>query len=176
MAAIFPPMAMSIECQATDETPCRELWRLADEQRNTPGILSTSILFGFPYADVREMGSSAIVVADGDRALAQRHVEQLGQAMWQRRTSFVSQLLDVDHAIDQALTAESPVCLLDMGDNVGGGSPADSTWLARALLQRRVRPSVAVIYDPDAVRAVRRSEHRRPHSAKRGGAQWAAIR
>lgn len=154
MAATFPPMAMSIECQATDETPCRELWRLAEEQRNAPGILSTSILFGFPYADVREMGSSAIVVTDGDLALAQSHVEQLGQAMWQRRASFVSQPLDIDQAIDQALTAESPVCLLDMGDNVGGGSPADSTWLARALLQRRVLPAVAVIYDPDAVRAV----------------------
>jgi microcystin degradation protein MlrC len=154
MAALFPPMAISIECQATDEPPCQELWRMADELRNAPGILSASILFGFPYADVHEMGSSAIVVADGDHALAQRHVEQLGQAMWQRRTSFVGRPLGIDQAIDQALTAESPVCLLDMGDNVGGGSPADSTWLARALWQRRVQPAVAVIYDPDAVRAV----------------------
>jgi microcystin degradation protein MlrC len=45
------------------------------------------------------------------------------------------------------------VCLLDMGDNVGGGAPGDGTWLAHALLERRFTGSLVVICDPQAVRA-----------------------
>src|SRR4051812_10937365 len=42
MAAAFPPLAISIECQATDETPCREIMEVCDEIRALPGILSAS--------------------------------------------------------------------------------------------------------------------------------------
>ena len=71
-AAAFPRLAINIERQLTTEPHCRRLYEQADRQLTLPGVLSNSILLGFPYADVAEMGSSILVVADGDRALAQR--------------------------------------------------------------------------------------------------------
>jgi microcystin degradation protein MlrC len=39
-----------------------------------------------------------------------------------------------------------------MGDNVGGGSAADGTCVAKSLSQRRIGPSFVCIYDPQSVR------------------------
>jgi microcystin degradation protein MlrC len=44
------------------------------------------------------------------------------------------------------------VCLLDMGDNVGGGSPGDGTTLAHALFRRPLVPACVCLYDPESVR------------------------
>src|SRR5439155_8136394 len=45
-----------------------------------------------------------------------------------------------------------PVCLLDMGDNVGGGSPGDGTTLLHAL-HGSVGPAFVCLCDPIAWRA-----------------------
>jgi microcystin degradation protein MlrC len=153
MAAACPPLAISIECQATAETHCEPLCRIAEQLRAAPKVLAAGLVLGFPYSDVPEMGSSAIVVTDGDRPLAQQYADEFGRAIWARRRELVGQPLAIEAAIDQALAAEPPVCLLDMGDNVGGGSPADGTWLAQALAARRIEKSLVVLYDPTAVEA-----------------------
>ncbi|MEX2170932.1 MAG: M81 family metallopeptidase [Pirellulales bacterium] len=155
MAAAFPPLAIRIDCQATDEPPCRDWFQLAEEIRRAPGVLSASIVLGFPYADVPEMGTSTMVVTDNDGKLAQQYADQLALAIWNDRSQLLGPSLDVEHAIDRALAAEPPVCLLDMGDNVGGGSPADSTWLAAALHRRRVARSLVVLHDPTAATAAK---------------------
>ncbi len=71
MAAAMPPLAISIERQCTDEPPLQPLYAAADDQLGVARVLSNSILLGFPYADVPEMGSSVIVVTDDDQPLAQ---------------------------------------------------------------------------------------------------------
>jgi microcystin degradation protein MlrC len=43
---------------------------------------------------------------------------------------------------------ERPVCLLDMGDNIGGGSAADGTTLAHLLADRADLRSFVPLYDP----------------------------
>jgi len=168
-AATFPPLAINIECQFTSAAPCVQLYQQADAMLERPGVLSNSILLGFPYADVAEMGSSVLVVTDNDRSGAQRLADELGQAMWSMRHQFVGKLLSIAAAIEQARTLPGPVCLLDMGDNVGGGSTGDGTLLAQALLDqaptsRRVYPggktaginpaareSFVCLHDPEAV-------------------------
>jgi microcystin degradation protein MlrC len=153
MAAAFPPLALGIERQATDEMPCHRLCQYADAMREIPGVLSVSIVFGFPYADVPEMGASAVVVTDGDESQAAELAQRVAARIWEARHEFGGNLLRVEPALDNAVNAEPPVCLLDMGDNVGGGAPADGTWLAHALLERRIADSLIVICDPQAVRA-----------------------
>jgi microcystin degradation protein MlrC len=69
------------------------------------------------------------------------------------RELFRGVLYDVDEALDKAQAMEKPVCLLDMGDNVGGGSPADGTLIAHGLLKRNLGPSVVCIFDPAAAKA-----------------------
>jgi microcystin degradation protein MlrC len=152
-AACFPPLAISIERQGTDEPPLADLLALAAEVRARPGMLAASVLFGFPYADVPEMGSSALAVADGDARLAARAAAELARGMWERRAELRGEPLSVDAALDEAERAEGRVCLLDMGDNVGGGAPGSATWLARAIAERGIESAAAVLYDPAAAAA-----------------------
>lgn len=151
MAAAFPPLAVNIVCQATAESPCKPLFALADRMLQSPGVLSNSLLLGFPYADVPEMGAATLVVTDGDADLAQDLADNLALAWWNRRSEFQPRLISVEEAVDQAATLPGPVCLLDMGDNVGGGSPGDGTVLAHALRRRGVAPAFVCLPDPKAV-------------------------
>ena len=50
-------------------------------------------MLGFPYADVPEMGSAFIAVADGDRELARRTVDELSTFLINRRDLFVGQMM-----------------------------------------------------------------------------------
>jgi microcystin degradation protein MlrC len=151
-AAAFPPVMINIERQLTSEPQCREMYDLADAVLTQPHVLSNSMLLGFPYADVAEMGSSFVVVTDSDRELAQQYADELAAALWIRRENFRGQLISPDDAIRVAVEAPSRVCLLDMGDNVGGGSPGDGTILAHALLAESIGPSFVCLFDPDSVR------------------------
>jgi microcystin degradation protein MlrC len=152
MAGAFPPLAVNIECQLTSEPPCRPMYELADQMLRQPGVLSNSLLLGFPYADVAEMGSSVIVVTDGDAPRAQRLANELAGAWWDRRAEFAGRFISVEEAVRNATQLDGPVCLLDMGDNVGGGSPGDSTLLAHELHRSACLPAFVCLYDPGAVR------------------------
>ncbi|MEZ6054609.1 MAG: M81 family metallopeptidase [Planctomycetaceae bacterium] len=150
-AAAFPPLLINIDKQCSEEEPCRSLLKLAAEMRSRPGVLSTSLFLGFPYADVPEMGSAFAVVTDGDSELAQQLADEFAAVMWERRHEFVADLIDVEKAVQQAIDApESPLLLLDMGDNVGGGSAADGTALANELYRRQVKAFIC-LNDPEAV-------------------------
>src|SRR5438874_8904911 len=127
VAAVFPPLAINIERQLTRDEPCRSLFARAEEIRQRPGVLSASVVLGFPYADVAEMGSSFIVVTDNDADLAKAKADALADYAWAHRQDFVGELISIDDALTRAMQSPKPVCLLDMGDNVGGGSAADGT-------------------------------------------------
>ena len=157
MAGAFPPLAVNIERQLTSQAPCKPLYEQADAMLRQPGVLSNSILLGFPYADVAEMGSAAIVVTDNDAKLAQRLVNDLASTWWERRAEFVGQMLGVEQAVDQAARLDGPVCLLDMGDNVGGGSPGDGTEIARELHRRAIGPSFVCLADAESAEQARQA-------------------
>ena len=88
MAAAFPPLAINIEKQHTAEDPLHAAYRFADQQLLNDKLLINSIVLGFPYADVAEMGSSAIAVTDDDPQLAQRLANELAGYLWQHREEF----------------------------------------------------------------------------------------
>ncbi|HWL07864.1 MAG TPA: M81 family metallopeptidase [Planctomicrobium sp.] len=150
--ACFPPLAINIERQQTAVEPCVSIYRLADELCQKPGVLSISVVLGFPYADVEEMGTSFVVVTDRNPELAEQIAGQLADSVMSRREEFEARLISVEQALDQAEQLPGPVCLLDMGDNVGGGSTADGTFLLHALHQRNLSGFVC-LYDPAAVSA-----------------------
>ena len=152
-AACFPPMAINIERQCTSESPCMDLVRCFDTVRSQQQVLAASLMLGFPYADVAEMGSSSLVVTNGDPQLAQQLANSLGVEMWNLRQGLAGTFLSVEDAVAQAAQLPGPCCLLDMGDNVGGGSPGDGTWLAHELLRTGVGPAFVCIDDPLTVTA-----------------------
>src|SRR5262245_57139192 len=152
MAAAFPPLAVNILQQATAESPCRELCARADAFRKRRGVLAISLVLGFPYADVPEIGASVLVVTDGDATAAARHASELAGEWWMRRGDFDAKPIDPAAAVERAARLDGPVCLLDTGDNVGGGSPGDGTVLAHEVRRQKVGPGFVCLADPEAVR------------------------
>jgi microcystin degradation protein MlrC len=122
-----------------------------------PGVLSLSIAHGFPWGDHPRTGTRAFAVTDGDRDLAERMAQDLGQELFGLRHALNREIPGIDAALDLALAApKGPVVLADMSDNAGGGAPSDATFLLRAMLERGMTSVVTgVFHDPGAVRICR---------------------
>jgi microcystin degradation protein MlrC len=149
-----PPMIVNIMVHDTSEEPLRSYMEAARSLEAQPGVLAVSLLPGFGYADVPQMGPSVVVVTDNDPARARREADRLGQALWDARERLAARLPDATEAVSRALKAERlPVVLVDTGDNVGGGSAADGTVLLAELLRQGATDSVVCLYAPDEVRA-----------------------
>jgi microcystin degradation protein MlrC len=153
------PLAISIEQQLTEKDPCRSLLDLARELCMQENILSTSIVLGFPYADVPEMGSSIIVISNEDEEVGQSALATLSDFVIKERAQFNGIKQDIAELMGSMDSLEKPILLLDMGDNVGGGSPGDSTYLIDQLEDAGKQHSFICIYDPAAVRKMNTYEH-----------------
>jgi microcystin degradation protein MlrC len=148
-----PPMILNIMAHDTSREPLRSFMEAARALERKPGILAASLLPGFAYADVPQMGPSVLVVSDGDPALARREADALAGALWQARHAFAPALPDAAEAVRLALNAERrPVVLVETGDNVGGGSAGDGTFVLAELLRQGATDSVVCLYAPDEVR------------------------
>jgi microcystin degradation protein MlrC len=103
------------------------------------------------------MGMSFIAVTDDDPALADDVARRLADAAWSMRAALNTGGTTIDEALARARSATAgPVVLFDVGDNVGGGSPGDSTLILHAA--RRVGvggPLLQAVLDPGAVEACR---------------------
>jgi microcystin degradation protein MlrC len=118
------------------------------------GVLSISIVHGFPYADVPETSSRVLVVADGDKRKADAVATALGQELVAMRGQTMPAFLDVAQAVAEALALDGgPVVLAEPTDNAGGGAPSDNTAILHHLIGAKVAgAAVAPIWDPIAVR------------------------
>ena len=153
-ASETPPMLIQISKQHTSRPPARLLYNDLEHVLTWPGILTASIAMGFYYADVAEMGASFFAVADGDQELARKAARYLAVRAWQRREDLTGTLSSPEEAVSNALESSfAPIVLMDVGDNVGAGSPADSTILFSEILRQNVRDALVILYDPDAVQA-----------------------
>lgn len=153
-----PPMLLNLLGQETSREPMRTLMDLARRAERRPGMLSVSLMAGFPYADTPAMGPSAIAVADGDRGMAQGVADDLAERMWDVRRALFVACPRADEAVRQAMASDRrPVVLVDLGDNVGGGSAGDGTVLLAELLRQGAAGAVVVLCDPEGVRAARQA-------------------
>lgn len=130
----------------------RSLMAEVDAMLREPGVLSVSLAEGYPYADVPEMGMAALVITDGDRSAARQHAARLARQVWERRAQYIGRAVSPEDALGLADTApRAPVVLMDVGDNIGGGSPGDGTILLEVAARRRIPGFLAILCDPVAV-------------------------
>lgn len=152
-AVAKPPMFINLLGQATDREPMSTIVGTARSFGQQVGIHSVSVMAGFPYADVPDAGASVIAVADGDRATARHVAESLAAEMWRVRDALNVECPQPEDAVRRAIASERPpVLLVDLGDNVGGGSAGDGTVLLAELLHQRAKGFVVVLHAPGAVR------------------------
>ncbi|MGQ0551201.1 MAG: M81 family metallopeptidase [Armatimonadota bacterium] len=149
-----PPVMISIVKQHTASEPMRTIMRDLEEVLQQPGMLSASVAMGYPYADVPEMGMAFLAIHDGDARAATEAARRMARRAWDRRAEFNGEVPLVDEALRLAAAApRHPVVLMDVGDNVGGGGPGDSTILLAAAKRLGVRSLLFILYDPEAVAA-----------------------
>lgn len=115
-------------------------------------MLSATVVEGFAYADVAEMGMSLLAICDGDVEQAQAGARRLAERAWELRADMVGRGEPPDQALRHAAAApRGPVVLMDVGDNIGGGAPGDSTVLLALAQRLGVRRYLQTLYDPKAV-------------------------
>jgi microcystin degradation protein MlrC len=147
-----PPMIWNIVFQNTYTEPLLSVTRESMELEQRPEILAASVAGGYQYADVPWLGPSAVVVANGSRELAQSEANRLASRLWDLRDQVRLNLPSPEQAVAAAIhEGDYPVALFDAGDNVGGGSAANSTSILAELLRQHAVGWVAVLYAPEAV-------------------------
>ncbi|MEA1672724.1 M81 family metallopeptidase [Nitrospirillum sp. BR 11163] len=118
-----------------------------------PGVLSVSFAHGFPWADVADVGSKMLVVADGDRTLAETVAGELGREVVRLREALMPRFPTIDAALDLAVATPGRIVLADTADNAGGGAASDNSALLLALLEQRLRGVVlGAFWDPTLAR------------------------
>lgn len=157
------PMLPHVMRQGTADSPNRELQARCKALEAQPGVLSATVFVGFPNADIRMAGLSAVVVTDNDPALARRCTDELLQMAWEARAQFVYQIepLADSMARAKALAAArpegaGPIVLLDHSDNCASGGTMDTMTVLGAMLDAGLgrEPGGAcafAVYDPAAV-------------------------
>jgi len=149
-----PPVVINILQQYTGVEPMRGIMADADAVMRRPGMLSAGVAEGYPYADVAEMGMAFLAVHDGDPSAARDAARWMARRAWDRRGEFQGEAVSPEQAIATAMQAsQGPIVLMDVGDNIGGGSPGDSTILLATARKLGARSFLASVCDPQAVSA-----------------------
>ena len=142
------PLLTVPQTQGTNDQPMVEMMRLLHEAEAGAGVRVASIAQGFPYADIPHLGVTVLAYGD-DKTAIDGTVERIGAAIWSHRQELVPALVTPQAAVAEAMAAdEGPVVLVDVADNVGGGSAADGTVVLAALLEAGAPSAVVVIWDP----------------------------
>lgn len=153
-----PAMAV-VDCHLvgfypTTSQPMRGLVDALAQMERRPGILSASLVHGFPWGDVADTGSKVLVIADGDRQLAEQTAQELARSFYRLRHALVPRLETMHEALQGLPASGAPRILADAGDNPGGGAPCDHTVMLAALLARpQLRSAMGMLWDPQAVQA-----------------------
>ena len=153
-----PPMLLNILYQNTSAEPMRSILNAAAELESRDDVLVANVAAGYPYADVYEAGPAFVIVTDNTRQLARKEAARLSEMLWNVRGQLTLDLPDAAAAVRQAINAEKhPVILVEMGDNIGGGSPGDSTIILAELLKQEAAEFVVVLWDAESVQTCLRA-------------------
>jgi len=138
----------------TESGIMKDLIKMAHEYEGNNMIINITIAGGFVYSDVKSVGISIIVSFDNriHEGFAIDIAREMGENIWNNRKKMVVSNTDIRSAINQAMSSkELPVILVDVADNIGGGTPGDGTVLLEELIKNKMDGSVICICDKEAV-------------------------
>jgi microcystin degradation protein MlrC len=156
-ATLLRPVPM-LGLFGTGEAPMRALLARVWAWEAEPGILSISLIHGFPWSDTSHTGAAVLVVHEDGAAPAARAgaiAELAAERFFALRELGRRSMLPVEAALDAALAPRADgglVVLADSSDNPGGGAACDSTFILRALVERGAHGvALGMLWDPLAV-------------------------
>jgi len=138
----------------------RPLFRHMTRMERDERVLYASLFTCHLWHDSPDLGWSAVVMTNGDAALAEAHADGLAERAWAVRDKQPPVFPTADEAIRRARRARirrrlGTVCMCDASDIVGAGAAGENTRLLAALLDAgRDLVSYVPIRGPAAVRAL----------------------
>lgn len=152
------PVMTVVDCRAianfiTSREPGRSLVDKIKALEGRDGILSISIVHGFPAADVYDVGTKILVISNGAPDTGRALALDLAQEVLGFGANRLPPMPAPREAVEQAIAIpDGPVVLADRWDNPGGGVAGDSTFILHELLRHPDVPSaVGALWDPVAV-------------------------
>jgi len=169
-----PPLVWAPPGTGTAQDPMKTLEAMArDIERSHPEILAVNVFGGFSFADTPDTGVSFTAVTLGDPDAARAELARLSRAAMDRRHEGNVIPPPLEEVLPRlTIPAKGPVLLVEPSDNVGGGAPGDATALVRALIERKIAGSVAMICDGDAVQEAARRKPGDRFRLSIGGKKW----
>ncbi len=153
-----PPLMPVPQAMNTSVHPFKTLFDRVFALEGDGSALSITLAGGFAYADTPAAGLSVIAITDGDQGAADRIARDIAGEAWNLRHDMVITNVPVPEAVAQAIAwPEGPVVLVDVGDNIGGGTPGDGTVILAELLRQGAEKAVVVIADPVSVQEAMRA-------------------
>lgn len=137
-ASVKPPVVTGTVLQWTGASPSMDIMERARIWENTNPGTYVSVFYGFPWADVPDIGAQVHVMTNNDQALADEIARDMADFIWRRRVEFARGdyplPAEAVRRTRQAIASgASPVLLADYWDR-----PGDATWTLRALLDQGV--------------------------------------
>jgi microcystin degradation protein MlrC len=151
MALAKPPLMPVPQGMETGAGPFRTIFDRVHAMEASGQALTVTVAGGFPYADVPEAGVGFLVTTDADPEGARRLADELAALAWSLRHEMNVRNTPPPEAVAEAIAFPTgPVMLVDVGDNIGGGTPGDGTVLLSELLAQDVQEATVVIADAEA--------------------------
>jgi microcystin degradation protein MlrC len=131
------PILSATVLQWTGASPWMDLVQRALTWEAREPDLYVNFFFGFPFADVPDVGMTFQVMTNGDPALAQRAADDLAMAAWRRREALLKSTKvhtipeGVRLAKDAMARGATPVVLADHSDRSGS-----ATWLLKEIIDQ----------------------------------------
>lgn len=146
-----PPMLLNILFHDTFGGPLKPLVDETKRVEKQPKVLAVSMPGGYQWADVQWMGPSVIVVTDNDPEMAKREAQRIADRLYAMREKLAPRFVSPAEAVKMAMeNGKYPVTLMDTGDNIGGGSAGDGTFILAELLRQKADGWVVTISDREA--------------------------
>lgn len=150
------PIITATVLQWTGASPWMDLVQRALTWEAREPDVYVNFMFGFPFADVPDVGMTVQVMTDGKPDLAKRIADDMAQAAWQRRAALVGaakvHLIPEGVALaKQALArGDTPIVLADHSDRSGY-----ATWLLKEIIAQDLHGVlIATLADAEAADAL----------------------
>lgn len=147
MVRVSIPMIIPASSYSSLSGPFKDVIEAAKDLVKSGKLLDCSIFQMQPWLDVDPAGGSVIVAIDKDYDEARANAIMLAGRLYDMRKDFSTELYSIDQVIDFALENKSgkPTALVDFADSANAGSTGDSAAILEKLLERKIKPSTALI-------------------------------
>ncbi len=165
MQGKIEPVMSVFDCRMAEDTfptqsePMKSFvadMRAAEEEN---GILNVSLVHGFAYADVADMGVKVIVITDSEKEKGDKLAARLGHSFFDLRFQTGLAFDSIKEGVEKiAMAREFPVAVGESFDIPGGGAPGDSAIFIMALLEKGITGvAYAYLWDPIAVHVAKKA-------------------